>query len=91
MQVTTGRAGDQLVHIFKRGRQTFADSFMVAAETKQAFVRDKKVFFNWLVTKGNKGKQEDILEDTLVNLGETAKDHCGAYKIRLSKKSMSDT
>jgi hypothetical protein len=50
---------------------------MVAVKTKQAFVRDKKVFFNWLA-KGNKGKKEEIPEDILMNLGENAKEHCTA-------------
>mmetsp|Transcript_17197 Transcript_17197/g.32552 ORF Transcript_17197/g.32552 Transcript_17197/m.32552 type:complete len:470 (+) Transcript_17197:1371-2780(+) len=77
LQVTTGRARDQLVEIFKRGRQQFADAFEVAEETKRAFVRDKKVFFNWLV-KGNKGKE--VPESTLLNYGSTAKAQCSCYE-----------
>jgi hypothetical protein len=41
LQVTTGRARDQLVNIFKQGRQQFADLFDVPSETARAFVRDK--------------------------------------------------
>jgi hypothetical protein len=44
-----------LVDIFKRGGQEFINSFAVAAETKQAFVRDKKVIFNWLTKVINAG------------------------------------
>ena len=81
LQMTTSCTRDQLVDIFKRGRQQFADSFAVAAETKQAFVRDKKVFFNWLtMLGGNKGRREEIPKDTLVNLGETAKEHYSSYE-----------
>jgi hypothetical protein len=39
LQVTTGRARDQLVQIFKQGRQLLADAFDVPEEgTVRAFV-----------------------------------------------------
>jgi hypothetical protein len=79
LQVTTGRARDQLVNIFKQGRQQFADAFEVAENTKRAFVRDKKVFFEWFL-KGNKGKKGEIPEETLENLGSTAHQHCSSYE-----------
>jgi hypothetical protein len=39
LQVTTGRARDQLVNIFKQGRQQFADAFDFPSKTARAFVR----------------------------------------------------
>jgi hypothetical protein len=69
----------EVVNIFKQGRQQFADAFEVDEGTKRAFVRDKKVFFEWLL-KGNKGKKGEIPEETLENLGSTAQQHCSSYK-----------
>ena len=77
LQVTTGRARDQLVDIFKRGRQQFADAFDLPEDTRKALVRDKKIFFGWLV-KGNKGN--DVPEETLNNYGRFAKNHCECYE-----------
>jgi hypothetical protein len=79
LQVTTGCARDQFVNIFKQGRQQFADLFNVPSETARAFVRDKKVFFEWLI-KGSKGKKGEIPEETLENLWTTAKQHCMSYE-----------
>jgi len=46
---------------------------------KTAFERDKKVFFEWLA-KGNKGKKEEIPATTLLQVGETSKDHCNSFQ-----------
>jgi hypothetical protein len=46
LQVTTSRARDQqLVSIFKQGRQQFAKLFKVEKHQYDAFVRDKNLFF----------------------------------------------
>eukprot|EP00557_Chaetoceros_sp_GSL56_P012168 CAMPEP_0176484630 /NCGR_PEP_ID=MMETSP0200_2-20121128/4560_1 /TAXON_ID=947934 /ORGANISM="Chaetoceros sp., Strain GSL56" /LENGTH=472 /DNA_ID=CAMNT_0017881123 /DNA_START=218 /DNA_END=1637 /DNA_ORIENTATION=- len=79
LQITTGRARDQLVSIFKQGRQQFADAFAVHASTKRAFERDKKVFFEWLLN-GDKGKRDEIPEDTLVQIGDTVREQCQSYE-----------
>jgi hypothetical protein len=57
MVMTTGHTRDQLVNIFKQGRQLFADLFDVLNETARAFFRDKKVFFEWLI-KARQQRQE---------------------------------
>jgi hypothetical protein len=61
LQVTTGRARDQLVEIFKQGRRQFALMFAVSNQQREAFVRDKGIFFEWLLT----GDKTDTPEDTL--------------------------
>jgi hypothetical protein len=79
LQVTTGRARDQLVSIFKQGRQQFAEMFEVHADTKKAFVRDKNVFFEWLLNEDKTGG-EDLPEDVEDSIGVTAKDHSQSYE-----------
>jgi hypothetical protein len=66
LQVTTGHERDQLVNIFKQGRQQFADAFEVVESTKRAFMRDKKVFFEWLL-KGNKIDRGNICPFNVTN------------------------
>jgi hypothetical protein len=80
LQVTTGRARDQLVEIFKQGRRQFALMFDVSSQQREAFVRDKKVFFEWLLN----GEKTDIPEDTLSKLGETNDEYCPSSMSRSS-------
>jgi hypothetical protein len=55
LQINTDCERDQLVNIFKQGRQQFADAFAVSEYQKDAFIRDNKnVFFKWLLSKNQK-------------------------------------
>jgi hypothetical protein len=76
LQVTTGRARDQLVEIFKQGRRQFALMFAVSNQQREALVRDKTVFFEWLLN----GDKNDIPEDTKNKLGETNDEYCQQYE-----------
>jgi hypothetical protein len=77
LQVTTaGHARDQLVRIFKQGRQQFASIFAVTEQQRDVFVQDKGVFFEWLLN----GDKDDAPKETLENLGTTANEYCQQYK-----------
>jgi hypothetical protein len=76
LQVTTGRARDQLVEIFKQGRRQFTLMFAVSNQQLEAFVRDKGVFFEWLLN----GDKTDTPEDILGKFGETNDEYCQQYE-----------
>jgi hypothetical protein len=46
--------------------------FDVSSQQREAFVRDKKVFFEWLLN----GEKNDVPEDTQSKLGETNDEYC---------------
>jgi hypothetical protein len=76
LQVTTGRARDQLVGIFKQERRQFASMFTVSDQQRYAFVRHKGVFFEWLLN----GDKTDAPEDTLEKLGAMPDECCQQYE-----------